>query len=212
MLKHILLWLIKSVTVFLIHIPLIVLGPLVVALALPFRSEHGNTVPFTKYPGQGEWRLIRLPAWARWWDNPYDGMWGDKRGWWDNECRKSGRTCKSFLSMWLWAAIRNPTNYFSRNVVGVDVSKCSFVKLGGRDVVEADKGFPGWQFLMAVTTEGRRVYRFFAEIPYTWRGDKLFLIDIGWKIKLSHKGTLPTAEPQDRMKGSVFTISPWKSL
>lgn len=114
--------------------------------------------------------------------------------------------------MWLWAAIRNPTNYFSRNVVGVDVSKCSFVKLGGRDVVEADKGFPGWQFLMAVTTEGRRVYRFFAEIPYTWRGDKLFLIDIGWKIKLSHKGTLPTAEPQDRMKGSVFTISPWKSL
>ena len=34
----------------------------------------------------------------------------------------------------------------------------------------------------------------------------------GWKIKLSHNGTLPSDRAQDRIKGSVFRVTPWKAI
>ena len=213
MLKHIVIWFFKSVLTFVITIPVIVLGLPMVALALPFAQvDTASVKPFTQYPEQGNWSLLRLPKWALLWDNPYDGFFGDKRGWWANKCALSGRVFTDFISCWLWGAVRNPANYWSRNIVGIDVSECVIIKLAGQDYVEADMGFPGWQFLMATTESGKHYHRFFLEIPWSFSPEHILLIDIGWKIKLSHNGTAKTAEINDRNKGSVFTISLWKSL
>ena len=213
MIRHTLILLVKSVITFSVTVVVMALGMVTVALALPFRTEHDGAIPFSQYPGNGEWRLVTLPRWAKWWDNIYDGMWGDKRGWWDNNCRETyGKTCKAFKSMYVWAAIRNSANYFKRNVVGVDVSACDIIKLAGQEVVEADKGFPGWQFLLATRSDGRLFPRFFLEIPWRFAPSRILLIDLGWKVKLSHNGTAKTAAPQDRFKGFVFTVSLWKAL
>ena len=206
MLKAILTLISKSTAIFLLNIPVTLLGLPIVALALPFRRTIGDPVPFRDPRFSGFWQLVRLPKWALLWDNPYDGVLGDKRGWWDNY---SGGATK-FFSMWNWTAVRNPANYWSRNVVGVDVSDCVITKLAGQDIVEADKGFPGWQLLVATRSDGKIFPRFFAEIPVG--KSHIFLIDWGWKVKLSHNETKPSDPPENRFKGSVNTISPWKSL
>lgn len=216
MIKHILTWFFKSVFTLLVGLPVTILSPLVTAIALPFRVEYPETdTPFTdpRFADQGFHRLVTLPKWAKWWDNIYDGMWGDTRGWWNNYCLENhNKDCRAFLSMWLWNGVRNPANWFGRHVKGIDVSECDIIKLAGQDVVEADKGLPGWQFLVADRVDGKLFHRFFLELPWFFKPDRLLLIDIGWKIKLSHNNTPSTARPQDRFKGSVFTVSPWKSL
>lgn len=211
MTKHTLTWLFKSILTFLIGLPITILSPIITAIALPFRVEHPETdTPFTdpRFTAQGFHRMVTLPKWALWWDNIYDGMWGDKRGWWDNETGD----CTSFKSMWLWNGVRNPANYFGRHIKGIDVTRCRITKLAGQDVVEADEGLPGWQFLLATRDDGKTYHRLFMEIPWWFNSTKIFLLDIGWKIKLSHNDVEVDAPPQDRFKGSVFTISPWKNL
>ena len=56
-------------------IVLAVVGLVVVALALPFRAESGMPYVFSdpRFTHLGQWRLCRLPRWALWWDNPFDG-------------------------------------------------------------------------------------------------------------------------------------------
>ena len=77
MLKHILLLLCKSIPVFLAGIPLLLLGLPMVALALPFRTLDTSTGrAFTQYPDYGYWYRVRLPKWARLWDNAFDGAYG----------------------------------------------------------------------------------------------------------------------------------------
>lgn len=212
MIKHIFIWLFKSILTFLIGLPVTLLSPFVTAIALPFRVAHqGTRARFTdpRFNTTNRfWMLVTLPRWAKWWDNIYDGMWGDKRGWWDNETGD----CSTFKSMWLWNGVRNPANYFSRHIKGVDVSDCLITKLAGQDAVEADAGLPGWQFLVAERSDGKLFHRFFLELPWFFDPQHIFLIDIGWKIKLSHNNTPSDARPQDRFKGSVFTVSPWKSF
>ena len=106
MIKHILLWAIKSLAVFLVGIPVTLLGLPIVALALLFRIEHPDTeATFTdpRFADQGKHRMVTLPAWALLWDNKFDGAWGDKRGWWNNYCLENyGKDCRSFRSMWQW--------------------------------------------------------------------------------------------------------------
>lgn len=181
---------------------------LVVPVALLFRrTVEGTKQPFTQFP-VGEWELVRLPSWALLWDNPYDGMLGDKRGWWHLHTGD----CRSFWSMYKWAAIRNGANYFARNVVGCDVSECLIVKRFGDDVVQEEPGLRQWQLLRALDSKGRRYFRLYLCFAYPKRPDKALMIDLGWKIKLSHNGTRKDARPQDRFKGLVCTISPWKGL
>ena len=214
MLKHIVCWFAKSLGVFLLNIPVILLGLPIVACALPFRKIHlATATPFTQYPAYGYWYLVRLPSWAVWWDNPYDGALGDTRGWWANHCAQtSGKTVDAFGSMWTWLALRNPANYFSRQVVGCDVADCVIEVLAGQEKVEADQGLPRWQFLLATNSKGKTYYRLFMEFPYPFAPQHLFMLDMGWKIKLSHNGTPKTAAPNDRYKGDVFTLSLWKGM
>lgn len=54
--------------------------------------------------------------------------------------------------------------------------------------------------------------RFFCSLAYPFRPDKAVMIDFGWKIKLKHSRMSPEADIKDRIRGSVFTPSLWKSV
>ena len=112
----------------LIGLPITLIGLLVVWLGIKLGTRiEGNLIPYTQYPQLGEWQLTRLPKWLLLWDNKYDGLLGDKRGWWANYCLETyGKSNHAPYCMWQWAAIRNPANYWSRVVAGVDVSQCTF--------------------------------------------------------------------------------------
>lgn len=206
-------WYFKATGLFLLGLPVVVLGWPIVALALRFRVEHTETSkPFTEHP-EWNWQLVTLPWLFKLWSNEMDGAWGDKRGWWDNECRtKDGQPCTAFLSMWKWLACRNPANYWSRVITGCDLGPCKITKLAGDDVVLELPGFSQWQFLVATKPNGTRYHRFFCSLPWFFNAEHCVMIDIGWKIKLAHNGIGMDAPVADRIRGSVFTPSFWKAL
>lgn len=192
----------RAFALFLLKVPMIVLGLPVVWVALPYAKQSSLTFPFTQFPQYGTWYLLRLPRWAKLWDNAFDGMLGDKRGWWANEC-KGEHTSR--YNMWRWAALRNPANYFSRNIGGVDVSTLTIQQVGGSLTGEDGNGY------MLLRGNGDKIYpRLYAQFFFT--ATHGLMIDIGWKIKLSHNGTALDAPEKDRLKGIVFTLSPWKEL
>lgn len=194
-------------------IPVTFAGFFVVAIAIPFSTVHEGSRPFTQYPERGVWRLVTLPSWAKWWSNEFDGAWGDKRGWWSNYCKEHyNKGHNAFYSMWKWLAVRNPANWWSRVVTGIDVSQCVIEKVAGQDVVSDSVGKTGWQILRALRSDGKCFPRLYVVLPWWFDPTHAVMIDIGWKIKLSHNGTPPDADPSDRLKGSVFTPSLWKGL
>jgi len=203
-------WYVKSTLTYLVGIPVTLLGLIVVPLALPYRKEHPETLkPFTD-PAQlpGVWVLVTLPFWAKWWSNEFDGAWGDKRGWWNTYCRTNYKKgCAAFYSMFQWLAIRNPANYYSRVVSGCDVSKCIVTCIAGQEL--ADEDTPGWSFLVATEESGKRYHLLQFWIPLTKTHG--ILGRFGWKIKMSHNGTAPDAPISERIKASVYRVSPWKS-
>ena len=194
---------------FLIGIPLKLLGLPVVWFALPYAVQPLIKVQFSQFPQYGSWGLVSLPKWALLWDNIYDGALGDKRGWWANEC-KGEHTSR--YNMWRWMALRNPTNYWSRIVTGVDLSRCVITKVAGDDEIIEEPAHRHWQLLKATRDDGKIFPRLFISWALPFRQDRAVMIDIGWKIKLAHNGTPIDARDKDRIRGSVFTLSPWKTL
>lgn len=172
----------------------IVTGLVMVALAIPFR------VPAVSLSDGRQ--IVNLPRWAWLWGNDFDGLLGDKRGWWA-ENTPFGAPADSFLAMYWWAAIRNPANNmrfldaFSAPVIG---SKISYY---GRYTVEDKPGMGGWQF---VTAEhgARRWYGFY--LVYEWGKSRAFVVRLGFKIKPSHAGTYEPA------KGLTFKVNPFKAI
>ena len=142
-----------------------------------------------------------------------DGAEGDRRGWWNAYClRNYGTTARTYYAMWQWLACRNPANYWSRVVTGVDVSRCTIRKIAGDDAVDELPGVCQWQFLVAEHDNGRRFYRLFCVFPWGFDPRHAVMIDIGWKFKLKHSRMSPDATVADRIRGSVFTPSFWKAL
>lgn len=195
------------------EIPVQLLGLVINAIAIPFRKEDlsgdndGQPRPYSQYPIYGGWKRMRLPKWALWWDNPYDGLLGDKRGWWANECRTKGRTEHDFKSMYIWSAVRNPANYFSRKVTGCDVSDCTIKKIKGnaniidRDLLQ-DKTI--WQLLEAKDSKGRSYPRLFALVP--WSKKHCLEINIGWKIELYYNNRSKDEIEQKRYIGNTLRL------
>ena len=196
---------------FLVQIPLILIGPLVVACMIPFRkTDEATRTPYTQYPQHGDWVFTNFPGW---WGNPCDGLLGDKRGWWANYCREHyGLPETDWRCMVMWAGFRNPLNAMSRLVIGVDVSRCVIDKVWGDDSVIEEPGQGGKQYLIARRDDGKTFPRLFVVLPYWFDPTHAVLIDIGWKIKLSHNGTPKDVRLADRAKGIVSTLSPWKTL
>ena len=204
-------FLMKAFLLALAGLPVTLLGLLLVAVGLPFRKSFPETMrPFSQYPQHGHWMLVDLPSWLKPWSNPFDGALGDKRGWWANE---RGGKHTSYLSMWLWLAIRNPANYWSRVMTGVDVSRCKIERVkGNADVIIEEPGVSNWHVLKATRDDGKTFYRFWLVWAYPFRPDKSLNIDIGWKLKLEDSEMSPDAPIKDRIVGSVFTPGIWKTL
>lgn len=212
MIRHILKWFFKSTFVFLLSLPVMLLGFVMVAIALPFRIEHPETTkPFTD-PTQlpGDWMRVTLPRWALWWSNEFDGAWGDKRGWWNTYCMTNyKKLCTAFYSMWQWLAVRNPANYWARVVTGVDVSKCVITHLAG--IPDADENNPGWSFLVATERDTGKQFHLL-QFWFPWKnGTHGIWGRFGWKIEMKHNDVTSDARIQDRLKGSVYRVSPWKA-
>lgn len=175
-------------------------GIIIMPILLLFRIEYPDTeVPYTQY--KGNWKLVRLPSWALWWDNPADGMCGDTRGWWNNYCLENyNKDAYAFYSMFQWAAIRNSANYYGRIILGIDESCC---------VVNIVKQWRYGQYLEAIHENGKKYWLFEGFIPYgnnthglEWR--------LGWKIDLD-KPTKDLPE-QERYRGIVMRVRPWKAV
>ena len=109
---------IRAFLLFIIQAPLIAAGALfVVPIMIPFRKTDESTrKPYTQYPELGEYVFTNYPGW---WGNPCDGLIGDKRGEFAKWCVDHGIKPGGFLAMYIWTAVRNPINTWSRLVVGV---------------------------------------------------------------------------------------------
>ena len=201
----------KSTAIFIAGIPITMIGPIVVAIALRYRIEHPETKkPFTDLRQLvGEWMLVTLPRWALLWSNEFDGAWGDKRGWWNTYAFNTfGKYCHEFRAMWHWLSIRNPANYWSRVVTGCDVSKCDIVCIAGQEL--ADEDHPGYSFLVATDRKTGEKYHLL-QFWHPWNDEHGVWARFGWKISMEHNGTSANDRPQDRIKGSVYRISLWKA-
>lgn len=178
------------------------LGLVVVAIGVHF--------PRTYVTDTGR-EITRMQPLFLLWDNAYDGLDGDARLWWHNYCLEHyGKPATHWFCRYMWAALRNPANFFSRNICGVDVSSLRIVQLAGTISDEGVAPYRGWLLLKGMA-EGGKVYpRFYLEFAI-WKTYGL-MFDIGWKVKLSHNGTTPDAPEKDRIKGIVCTLSPWKEL
>lgn len=201
----------KAFLLALAGLPVTLLGLPLVAIGLRFRVDHPDTArPFTQFADRGSWRLVDLPGWLKPWTNQFDGALGDKRGWWANECDGEH---ESYWNMWRWMALRNPANYWSRVITGVDVSRCTIERVkGNADTIIEEPGVSNWQVLKATRDDGKTFYRLWIVYAYPFRPDKSLNIDIGWKLKMEHNGTPKDAPIKNRVVGSVFNPGPWKTL
>ena len=211
--RAIIAWWLQSTLIFLAGIPVTIVGLFAVAIGIPSRhAVAGSERPFSdpRYTHLGSWQLVRLPWWCRPWDNAFDGLAGDKRGWYANWSLNRKLGYPSFLSMWIWAAFRNPANFWSRNMTGCDVTGSTVEVLYGP--TEVDDSHPGLHMLLCTDAKGRKYP--VVEICYPWPAFPKYGIygRFGWKIKAAHAGTPAGSPPQDCIKGSVYRLSLWKGL
>lgn len=168
-------------------------GLFVVAIAIPFKVDD-----ISKSDGR---QIVNLPRWVWLFGNDYDGLLGDKRGWWA-ENTPFGWPVDHFVSMYTWAALRNPvnnmrlTNLFSAPVQG------SAITFKGKEHVRDDKDSAGWQF---VTTEnsGKKWFGFY--LVYLWSDTRAFVIRLGFKVEPKDAGST-------ERQGMTTKVNPWKAI
>lgn len=197
-----------------VRVFLILVGLPLVAIAIPF-ARPGLSLSDGR-------QILNLPRWAWLFGNDYDGLLGDKRLWWRDNCdalvflglrpllRKFGMRLDplrvdSWVACFWWSAIRNPVNNL-RLVPGFfcPVSEC-VIRYIGDSVVEDRPGFSGWQFVSARRSGGRsRWYGFY--LVYQWKPTRAFVVRLGYKIKPEHLGS---DEPG---KGMTFKVNPYKEI
>ncbi|MCS4310266.1 hypothetical protein M2397_000541 [Pseudomonas sp. BIGb0381] len=153
------------------------IGLFIVAIAIPFRVDD-----FSKSDGRP---IVNLPRWAWLFGNDYDGLQGDRRGWWA-ENTPFGWKVDSFMAMWWWAAVRNPVNNMRFVKLWQAPIKGSTVTHIGDYTVRDHPGEAGWQF---VTTEngGKHWYGFY--LVHQWSDTRAFVIRLGFKVQPDDAGT-----------------------
>lgn len=206
--------LLQWIVLIVIRLGLIVLGLAVVAVALPFRKQEFSL----KYP---DWPITNLPRWAWLFGNDYDGLQGDIRGWWNDNAdqyvlfglfpllRKIRPSLRKIdgthpLSMWWWAAIRNPVNNL-RLVSGFNcpVDECD-ITYAGHEFVADKPGVRAWQFVTAQRSTGiSRWFGFYAS--YAFSPTRAMVVRLGYKVEPRHVGT-------NEAKGMTFKLNPYKSI
>lgn len=146
--------------------------------------------------------ILNFPRWLHLWGNDYDGLLGDKRGWWAANT-PYGVKHDSFIGKYLWCAIRNPVNNMRMYSLWQAPITGSTITYEGNYVVEDDIEHTGWQF---VTTKQANKTWYGLYVVRPWNTTHAFVMRLGFKIKPSHQGTV------DNPKGNVTKISFWKEL
>lgn len=186
----------QLLTVFIIRAVLVIAGLFTVAVALPFRGPA--------YSVSDGRTISNLPDWVYIWGNDYDGLLGDKRLWWAANTPFQ-LPVDSFISMYTWAAIRNPANNMRQFSMFQAPVTGSIITYKGNYIVEDDAENAGWQFVKT-TNQGKSWYGFYFVHQYKRFPSKAFIFRIGFKVKPSHQGKV------DMPKGFVSKISFWKEL
>ena len=198
MIKHIVLAALTWPVWIVIRFAGILSGLVIVPIALLFRNESLVTDPARQvYPSR---KIVHLPKWAWLWDNDAEGMmsWMDE---WPEMCWN--KNPDSFLSMFQWAAIRNPANNM-RFVKGLacfipNVTEHTFY--GNANVDDKDwQNGKGWNFIYA-----KGAFPYFG---FNWVGDK-FYCQIGHKIEPKHfvDGFVDKAPDRKLWKGMTFRFN-----
>lgn len=155
---------------------LMILGLLVVAVAIPFRVP-GVSVSDGR-------PIVNLPRWAWLFGNDYDGLLGDKRGWWAANT-PFGWAATAFGAMYTWAALRNPVNNMRQtSLFSCPVAECSITGYG-QDEVKDSPGMGGWQFVIAKRGL-RRWYGFYW--VHQWSDTRALVVRMGYKITKADQG------------------------
>lgn len=169
-------------------------GLLVVAVGVFF-----PTPDYSKSDGRP---IVNLPRWLWLWGNDFDGLDGDKRGWWA-ENTPFGWPVHGKLARWWWAAVRNPVNNLRLlKAFSCPVADCA-ISSKGNPVVEDKPGLGGWQFVTA--SVGKKKWHGFYFV-HELTPSRAFVVRAGFKIKPEHQGS---DEPP---KGYTFKVNPWKEI
>lgn len=163
--------------VIVVRVVFAVLGLVVIPFAIP------------RFKFTGEWRLLRLAWWALPWDNQRDGLLGDKRlhFWTVGDQFPKWMADKPYVKAYWWLAIRNPTNWLTRQGLGCDLTRHSIERLAEGE---------GWWFNRA----GKYWYAF--ELK---RGGFEFFI--GFKVLSKYIGRDWSEDPSKAVKGFTARIA-----
>ena len=188
---------------------IVVLPMIAVAIGVIYRKACG-IVQFTEhiYP-YAMYIKYDVPAWLKWFSNPEDGLIGDSRGWYWNTYFPVW--VPAWFKMWWWSAIRNPWNYLKRFVIGINIRKFTFHKLCGQDYVRDDLMHCGFQILYAKPKKGWFPRPMLYWVRRWGSSDRAIVVQVGWKIKLSHDGLIEKDE-WDYFKGITFEPNFYKDI
>ena len=178
-----------SLLAFIIFAPAIL-----VAIGLPFRKELG----LRHFEDGTTISHYDLPDWLYWLQNDYDGVTGDRRGWYWN-VYMAGKP--ALFKMWWWSAFRNPWNNLKRKVIGINMKDHTVTKVCGVDYVRDDFRSEGFQILRA----GR--YPMLYWVRRWGQSDRAIVMQLGWKIKLSYNELT-----EDKWCGLTFEPNPCKDI
>lgn len=176
-----------------------VLGLFMVAIGIPFARWDVSV-------SDGR-AILNLPRWLHIWGNDFDGLLGDKRGWWAANT-PFHVDVNSFLAKWWWAAIRNPSNNMRRySMFSAPIRGSKFAYVGDYEVEDDVEG-GGMQFVKATSKAGKNYYGFYWVKEWHNSGDvkRCLMIRIGFKVFPRHAGT------DEEPKGLTYRLNPWKKL
>lgn len=190
-----------------------ILGLVLQPVAIKFAKEDRRSEkPFSQHPEHGVWYLRTAPKWLLPFGNERDGFLGDKRGWWANE--RNGEE-ESFLSQYIWSALRNPCNNMRfMPLSSCDTSKSKIKLIAGQEYVRDKVGSEGWQFVRAIDDKNIPYYGFYFVKPRKDDPTKAIVIRIGFKVEPRHEdeyaGSTEKFGPQ--FKGMTFRFSLSKDI
>lgn len=195
--RYIIYTLLYSFVLFVIRLPLWILGFFIVPIALLFAKEDKSTL------NDNGWSMKTLPKWAWFWGNDIDGCYGDHSGRWMNRDSyfKNGRL---FLNQFVWCAWRNPVNNLRQTkLFSADFADMTSMGYFGQEVVN-DRFYEDGYHLVWI----KRDNFLQCGIYYTrqWGSSAYGIrLRIGFKLKPSHDITSGT-------KGFTTSFNPWKTF
>ncbi len=144
------------------------LGWLLIPVGLLFTHKVVFTAhPYRDHPELGNHELELLPNWSllRPHQNLWDGVNGDKRGWYHNKFK----SWPKFLRQWWWLAFRNPLNTQKRVLNAFDISRCVTELVSGKPYLDEDEGIFGESLIRAqdiYTGEIYESYQKMKKLPF----------------------------------------------